>query len=30
VLGFSFLLALDALGGESRLAPGRASVLLRF
>lgn len=30
VLGFSFLIALDALGGESRLAPGRTSVLLRF
>lgn len=30
VLGFSFLIALDALGGESRLTPGKASVLVRF
>ena len=30
VIGFSFLIALDALGGESRLAPGSASVLLRL
>jgi len=30
VVGFSFLIALDALAGESRLMPDHASVLLRF
>jgi adenine phosphoribosyltransferase len=30
VVGYSFLIALDALGGESRLAPARTEVLLRF
>lgn len=30
VVGFSFLLALGALGGESRLTPDRVDVLLRY
>jgi adenine phosphoribosyltransferase len=30
VVGYSFLIALDALGGESRLAPDSTSVLQRF
>ncbi|HEX5973125.1 MAG TPA: adenine phosphoribosyltransferase [Gemmatimonadaceae bacterium] len=30
VVGFSFLIALGALGGESRLAPDRVDVLLRY
>jgi adenine phosphoribosyltransferase len=30
VVGFSFLIALGALGGEPRLAPDRIDILLRF
>ena len=30
VVGFSFLIALSALGGESRLTPDRVDVLLRY